>query len=96
VVAVVGEAEPDVDGACLFVDVEDPAASPRDQLANRELGRQLSAAIGRLPMKQRTAFLLHHVHGLPLAEVAAVMRCRLGTVKSHLFRATEHLKETLA
>jgi len=95
VVAAVGEPDPDSNGACLFVDVEDPAAGPRDQLENRELGRQLSAAIGRLPMKQRTAFLLHHVHGLPLEEVASVMRCRLGTVKSHVFRATEHLRGRL-
>lgn len=43
-------------------------------------------------MKQRTAFLLHHVHGLSLEEVAQVMHCRLGTVKPHIFRATEHLR----
>ncbi|MDP3703533.1 MAG: RNA polymerase sigma factor [Candidatus Omnitrophota bacterium] len=91
-----GEPDPDVDGAGLFVDVEDPAASPSDQLANRELGHRLSAAITGLPMKQRTAFLLHHVHGLPLAEVASVMHCRLGTVKSHIFRATDHLKEAFS
>ena len=95
VVAAVGESDPDQNGV-LFVDVEDPAASPSDQLANRELAHQLSAAIGSLPMKQRTAFLLHHVHGLPLEEVASVMRCRLGTVKSHVFRATEHLQEALS
>jgi len=91
-----GEPDADLDGAGLFVDVEDSAANPRDQLANRELGRQLSSAIGRLPMKQRTAFLLHHVHGLPLEEVASVMHCRLGTVKSHVFRATHHLQEALS
>ena len=89
-----GEPDPDRNGV-LFVDVEDPAASPSDQLANRELAHRLSAAIGSLPMKQRTAFLLHHVHGLPLEEVASVMRCRLGTVKSHIFRATRHLQEAL-
>lgn len=90
-----GEPDPDQNGV-LFVDVEDPAAGPSDQLANRELGHRLSAAIAGLPMKQRTAFLLHHVHGLPLAEVASVMRCRLGTVKSHIFRATDHLKEAFS
>lgn len=96
VVATVGEPDPDADSACLFVDVEDPAASPSVQLANRELAHRLSAAIRGLPMKQRTAFLLHHVHGLSLEEVASVMRCRLGTVKSHVFRATDHLKEALS
>ena len=80
----------------LFVDVADAAAGPGDQAAGRELSRRISAEIAALPFRQRTVFLLHHVHGLPLAEVAAVMGCRLGTVKSHLFRATEHLRERLA
>lgn len=91
----VGEPVPEEDGA-LFVDVPDPTADPSDQLANRELGQLLSRAIGGLAMKQRTAFVLHHIHGLSLEDVAAVMRCRLGTVKSHLFRATEHLRGQLA
>ncbi len=80
----------------LFVDVADPAAGPSDQASNRELSRRISAEISQLPLKQRTAFLLHHVHGLPLADVAAVMGCRIGTVKSHLFRATERLRAQLA
>ena len=88
----VGEPDPDAPSGSLFVEIDDPAAGPRDQLANRELGRQLSAAIESLPMKQRSAFLLHHVHGLALREVAEVMHCRIGTVKSHVFRATEQLR----
>lgn len=78
-----------------FVDVDDPAAGPGEQLANRELGRRLTAAIRELPMQQRTAFLLHHVHGLPLEDAAEVMGCRIGTVKSHIFRATESLRTQL-
>ena len=87
--------DPDPDQPSLFVDVSDPGDGPDAQLANRELGRQLSAAIGALSMKQRTAFLLHHVHGLPLDEVAGIMDCRTGTVKSHIFRATERVKTQL-
>ena len=93
--AQVGEPDPQANGSCLFVDVEDPTGHPADQLANRELAQRLSGAIGTLPMKQRTAFVLHHLHGLPLEEVAEVMRCRLGTVKSHMFRATEQLRMQL-
>jgi RNA polymerase sigma-70 factor (ECF subfamily) len=88
----VGEPDSDASSDGLFVEIDDPAAGPRDQLANRELGHLLSAAIESLPMKQRAAFLLHHVHGLPLREVAQVMGCREGTVKSHVFRATEQLR----
>lgn len=80
----------------LFVtDVEEAGADPRHQLSNRELSQQLSRSIIRLPRQQRTAFLLHHVHGLPLDQVAEVMGCRVGTVKSHLFRATTSLKTQL-
>ena len=79
----------------LFVDVADPGADPSDVVANRELSQRISTAIKGLPMTQRTAFLLHHVHGLPLEETAAVMGCRIGTVKSHIFRATESLRIVL-
>ena len=95
---VAGVGAPEVDehmGGGLFVDVADPGAGPGEQSVNRELSRRLSEAIGELPMKQRTAFLLHHVHGLPLEEAAAVMGCRVGTVKSHVFRATESLRAAL-
>ena len=80
----------------LFVDAPDPGAGPGEQAAGHELGARITAAIRTLPMNQRTAFLLHHVHGLPLEEAAAVMGCRVGTVKSHVFRATAALREQLA
>jgi len=80
----------------IFVDVDDPTANPGDQVETLELSRRLSGTIGSLPMKQRTAFVLHHLHGLTLEEVACVMRCRIGTVKSHVFRATERLRAQLA
>ncbi len=90
----VGDRGDEGDDPILFV--SDPTASPSDQVANRELSGRLSRAIGTLSMKQRTAFLLHHVQGLSLEEAAAVMGCRVGTVKSHIFRATEALRSQLA
>lgn len=97
VAAGVGGAGDDADGeSSLFVDAADPGPGPGDQLANRELGRRLTTAIRSLPMTQRTAFLLHHVHGVSIEEAAGIMGCRPGTVKSHLFRATASLRERLA
>lgn len=81
-------------GAVVF-DIEDAGAGPSDQAANRELAQRLGGAMARLPVQQRTAFVLHHVHGLPLADVAGIMRCRIGTVKAHVFRATQHLQDLL-
>ena len=82
-------------GESLFVDAPDPHPGPSDHAVNRELSRRLTSAIGGLPMNQRTAFLLHHVHGVSIEEAAAVMGCRPGTVKSHLFRATSSLRVRL-
>ena len=54
-VASIGPAAPDADeDASLFVvEIADPAAGPGDQLANRELGGRLSAAIGAKKSAQR-------------------------------------------
>lgn len=87
----VGEPDPEQPGESLF-DVGDPGADPQQQSVNRELGQRLSMAISRLPLTQRTAFVMHHVHGMPLEEIAVMMACRVGTVKSHLFRATASLR----
>ena len=83
------------DSSVLFVDVDDPSIGPGDQLVNRELAAQLSRAIRRLAAHQRTAFVLHHLEGLSLQEAAQVTGCRVGTVKSHLFRAMDHLRKQL-
>ncbi|MBI2884817.1 MAG: sigma-70 family RNA polymerase sigma factor [Candidatus Omnitrophica bacterium] len=81
----------DEDGRLEF-EVEDPSAGPQQQAMNRELGQALGRAIQELPANQHTAFVLHHVHGLAIGEVADVMGCRSGTVKSHLFRACHRLQ----
>ena len=92
----VGEPDPEAEANGLFVaDVHDPAADPGTSLVNRELAQQLSRAIAELPMQQRTVFVLHHLNGLLLEQVATTMGCRLGTVKSHLHRAVKHLRRQL-
>ena len=83
--------ESDRDAPELF-EGADTRGDPRQSASNRELAEKLARAIGRLPMKQRLAFLLHTVHGMPLEEVSGVMSCRVGTVKAHLFRASESLR----
>ena len=95
VVARVGAVDEDDPDTLFVVDAADAAAGPGEQSAARELGAQLTQAIRRLPMRQRTAWLLHHVHGCSLEETAAAMNCRLGTVKAHIFRATESLRQLL-
>lgn len=87
--------DPDEDDPVLF-EVEDPAGDPSDTMVNQELAKHLGEAIRGLPMKQRQAFVLHHVHGMSLEETSSVMGCRVGTVKAHVFRACEQLRVRLA
>lgn len=88
------EAEDGEDPALPF-EWEDRGNDPREAAHQRELAAQLAQAVERLPLRQRTAFLLRHASGLSLEESAEVLGCRVGTVKTHLFRASEALRRAL-
>ena len=68
---------------------------PERRASARERLLRTEAAIAALPEPRRTALLLHHVEGLSTAEVAAVMDCPQGTVKTHIFQARKALREAL-
>jgi RNA polymerase sigma-70 factor (ECF subfamily) len=55
----------------------------------------LLAALGRLPQKQREAFLLHEEAGLTIEEIARVMDVGVETAKSRLRYAVRKLKKSL-
>jgi len=84
-------ADPEADDPIRF-DVPDPSGNPRDACADGEFARALGMAISGLTLKQRTAFVLHHLQGMSLEDTAAVMGCRVGTVKAHVFRACGQLR----
>lgn len=70
-------------------------SDPLAMLSGKQLAGEVKRAVGSLPEKQQTAFQLKVLHGMTIREIAAVMGAAEGTVKSHLFRATRHLRETL-
>ena len=51
------------------------------------------AAIGALEQPQRNVLLLRFVEGLSLAEIATALDIPLGTVKSHIHRGREYLRQ---
>ena len=55
----------------------------------------LRAAIQRLPLDQRAILALHHLDGLPVAEVAEILGIPVGTAKSRLFKARTGLERAL-
>lgn len=84
-------------------DAEDPmtavsdtvTASPLDQLRGSEAAHAINGALQQLPDRQRQAFLLRIWEGFDVAATAAVMGCSEGSVKTHLFRAMEALRQRL-
>ncbi len=73
----------------------DPAPGPAQIAARNEEARALHAAIDALPEKYRTVVTLYHLQGRQYEEIAEVLGLPLGTVKTHLFRAKDHLRKTL-
>lgn len=64
-------------------------------LENQEKSRYLFAAISTLGEAQKTAFVLHHVEGLPQKQVAEIMQISVKAVESLLQRGKSKLREQL-
>ena len=56
----------------------------------------LTAALARLPLKQKTAFVLAEIQQLSYAEIASIEQTTPGTVKSRIHRAKQRLRAALA
>lgn len=71
-------------------------ASPERLLLTAELKRVIDEAIAELPEELRTALLLREIDGLSYEEIAEVMECPIGTVRSRIFRARDAVDRRIA
>ena len=69
--------------------------SPEQQLQGEQMIRIVNAAIAALPEDLRTALTLREFDGLSYEEIAEVMQCPVGTVRSRIFRAREAIDREL-
>ena len=69
--------------------------SPERVLLAREELEAVWAVVASLSQQQRAIFLLRFAEEMPLAEIAAILKLSVGTVKAHLFRATAKVRETV-
>ncbi len=69
---------------------------PVGRITLEERGGQIGKAIERLPERQRAVIVLRYYEDMSIKEIAAVVGCTEGTVKTHLFRATGKLRDLLS
>ncbi|HZL14384.1 MAG TPA: sigma-70 family RNA polymerase sigma factor [Verrucomicrobiae bacterium] len=70
--------------------------TPRREAGLSELQEKLNAALLRLSEPHRLVVVLHDVQGQSHEEIAKVMDCNIGTVRSRLFYARQQLQSYLA
>lgn len=70
-------------------------ASPENKLLSDELQAKLFATIENLPDDLRVAITLREIDGLSYEEIADVMECPVGTVRSRIFRAREAIDKVI-
>jgi RNA polymerase sigma-70 factor, ECF subfamily len=69
--------------------------TPESLLLTKEIGNTVNAAIEALPEELRSAIQLRELEGMSYEEIAKLMDCPIGTVRSRIFRAREAIAERL-
>ncbi|MBI5780905.1 MAG: RNA polymerase sigma factor RpoE [Rhodocyclales bacterium] len=69
--------------------------TPENLLLTQEIAHTVEEAIQSLPEELRTAITLRELEGLSYEEIAQVMGCPIGTVRSRIFRAREAIAQRL-
>ncbi|RME35667.1 MAG: RNA polymerase sigma factor RpoE [Gammaproteobacteria bacterium] len=76
-------------------DLLQETATPENLLSRDQVRETISRAIDSLPEDLKTAITLRELEGLSYDEIAKVMECPIGTVRSRIFRAREAIDKQL-
>jgi RNA polymerase sigma-70 factor (ECF subfamily) len=69
--------------------------TPETALATKQIAETVNDTIANLPEELRTAITLRELEGMSYEEIADIMQCPIGTVRSRIFRARETVSEKL-
>lgn len=87
----------DAEGAEGFEDADQlrDINTPESLMMARQIGDTLSQSMAQLPQDLRTAITLREIEGMSYEDIAVIMNCPIGTVRSRIFRAREAISEQL-
>ena len=71
------------------------ANTPESEMLGKQIATTVNRAMDALPDDLRTAITLREIEGLSYEEIANVMNCPIGTVRSRIFRAREAIATEL-
>ncbi|MHB9100425.1 MAG: RNA polymerase sigma factor RpoE [Sulfuricella sp.] len=69
--------------------------TPENELMSKQVAETVNKAMDSLPEELKTAIILREIEGLSYEEIANMMNCPIGTVRSRIFRARETIAEKL-
>jgi RNA polymerase sigma-70 factor (ECF subfamily) len=69
--------------------------TPESELMTKQIAQTVNAAMEALPDELKSAISLREIEGLSYEEIASIMDCPIGTVRSRIFRAREAIAEKL-
>ena len=69
--------------------------TPERMLLSKQIGETVNSAMEDLPEDLRTAIMLREIEGMSYEDIAKMMDCPIGTVRSRIFRAREAVAEKL-
>jgi RNA polymerase sigma-70 factor, ECF subfamily len=69
--------------------------TPESELMGKQVAQTVNQSLDSLPEELRTAIILREIEGLSYEEIAGIMDCPIGTVRSRIFRAREAVADKL-
>ena len=69
--------------------------TPENEMMSRQVAETVNQTLEELPEELRTAITLREIEGLSYEDIANIMNCPIGTVRSRIFRAREAISERL-
>ncbi|MHB9118655.1 MAG: RNA polymerase sigma factor RpoE [Burkholderiales bacterium] len=69
--------------------------TPESELMSKQIAQTVNEAMDSLPDELKTAITLREIEGLSYEDIATIMNCPIGTVRSRIFRARDAIAQKL-